>query len=202
MRRSTLCSTPLPRRPCGDQLAVGSGQLVAERVDLVERQRRRRVRVEHHGVPDVAPVVPRAPPARSARRRCRTCGSALRAAEGSRGPAWVGRPSASTRHGTSTHVPVGSAGISARVGHVAVDHARLAGDHRVDDRRGVFVRALDRHRARRRRAPPSPARTRSRFSSLRRMYSSTGMRYRSSSSSWRMNQGTYSAACSLDSVGK
>ena len=41
-----------------------------------------------------------------------------------------------------------------------------------------------------------------RFSSLRRMYSSTGMRCRSISSSCDMNHGTYSAACSLDSVGK
>ena len=42
----------------------------------------------------------------------------------------------------------------------------------------------------------------SRFSSLRRTYSPTGMRRRSISASSRMNHGTYSAKCSLLSVGK
>ena len=64
----------------------------------------------------------------------------------------------------------------ARVRDVAVDHARLPGDHRVDDRRRVLARA-------RRAASPRRAQARSftrsnstRFSSLRRMYSPTGMR--------------------------
>ena len=87
---------------------------------------------------------PRAPRAPSARRHSGTCGSARRAAPGSRAPPPDG--ARCRRRGTAPRRSSRPGGRGAgRHWDVAVDHAGLAGLHRMDDRRRVLVRARDRH---------------------------------------------------------
>jgi len=88
-----------------------------------------------------------------------------------------------------------------RVRHVAVDHGGLACDMELTIAEAYsFERStLDCLPARRER--PFTRAYSSRFASTATDVLVDGIRYRAISSSWLMNHGTYSAACSLDSVG-
>ena len=121
-------------------------EIGAELVDLVEGQRRRCVGVDHRGVPDVIRSCLEHRPHRQLDdvdvrpvQRCE-----LGRVVGDR----CGSDAGVVHEARNLDARAfGQRRDQARVGDVAVDDARLTGDHRVHDRRGVLVRPLDRHRA-------------------------------------------------------